>query len=110
LRYANQREATVCSGHFEIVSLTATLSRDGVHAHICLADGEGRTFGGHVMRGCLVYTTAELVIGEATDVVFTRPIDPRTTYDELAVAPLVTADKTADAASPAPASGSVSLS
>ncbi len=43
----------------EIVSLLGTVSlREGepsVHAHACLADSEGRCFGGHVEHGCAVF-------------------------------------------------------
>jgi hypothetical protein len=57
--------------------------RHAVHLHIMLADGAGRTVGGRVMAGNLVYTTAGIVVGELDDLVFTRPVDPETTYDEL---------------------------
>jgi len=49
----------------EIVSLLGTVSvRDGrpaIHAHACLADAEGRCFGGHVEHGCAVFA-CELVL------------------------------------------------
>lgn len=84
LRLANQPLTTEFKGHFEIVSLVGTISRGGLaHVHISLSDGAGVTVGGHVMPGCIVYTTAEIVLGEATAMVFERPIDPATTYDEL---------------------------
>jgi uncharacterized protein len=35
----------------------------------------------------LIYTTAEIVIGEATDLVFKRETDSITTYKELAIYP-----------------------
>ena len=83
LRLANQKEATRYEGHFEIVSLVGTLCPDGLHLHISISDGMGKTIGGHVLEGCIVYTTAEIVLGEATALTFSRPIDPKTTYDEL---------------------------
>jgi uncharacterized protein len=49
----------------EIVSLLGTVScREGtvaVHAHACLADAEGRCFGGHMEHGCIVFA-CELVL------------------------------------------------
>jgi uncharacterized protein len=86
LCFANQPGPSVREGHFEIVSLVGTISAAGEpHVHVSLSDGEGRVFGGHMLRGCLVYTTAEVVLGEAEALEFTRPVDPATTWDELAV-------------------------
>lgn len=54
LRYANQEQAIELDGHFEIVSLTGTLSKHGSHYHIAIADGCGRTIGAHLLEGCRV--------------------------------------------------------
>lgn len=51
LRYANQEEACVLQGHFEIVSLTGILSEHGSHYHIAIADEQGRTIGAHLLPG-----------------------------------------------------------
>jgi uncharacterized protein len=83
LRMANRNEATVLEGPFEIVSLTGTLSHDGIHVHIAIADGDGRTVGGHLMDGCVVFTTVELVIGDAVGLLFRRVLDEKTTFKEL---------------------------
>ena len=85
LRYANQSEAAVVTGHFEICSLVGTMGRDALpHLHISLSDGKGAMVGGHVLEGCTIYTTAEVVLGECGEgLTFTRPIDPETTWDEL---------------------------
>jgi predicted DNA-binding protein with PD1-like motif len=85
IRYANQPGAGVREGHFEIVSLTGTLAADGMHVHASFADSTGATFGGHLMDGSIVYTTAEIVIGEISDAAFTREIDPTFGWYELAV-------------------------
>ena len=85
LRYANRSELSVQTGHFEIVSLVGTLGRDGGHLHLCAADGDGVAFGGHLLDGCLVYTTAEVVVAELTDVEFRREPDPATGFRELVV-------------------------
>jgi predicted DNA-binding protein with PD1-like motif len=85
LRMANQPRSSSFTGHFEIVSLVGTLSQQGNHLHISLADSNGKTFGGHLMSDCLIYTTAEIVVGELQGIQFTRPIDSQTTYDELVV-------------------------
>ena len=86
LRFANKPHATELSGHFEIVSLVGTFAGDaGAHLHASISDGDGRVIGGHILPGCLVYTTAEVVLGEALDLVFSRPTDPATTWAELLV-------------------------
>jgi predicted DNA-binding protein with PD1-like motif len=85
LRLANKDETTHFDDKFEILSLVGTLSPDGPHLHIALADGAGKTIGGHLQAGNLIYTTAEIVIGELDDLAFSRPVDPETTYDELTV-------------------------
>ena len=85
LRLANKDKTAHYEDKFEILSLVGTLSPDGPHLHIALADGTGRTLGGHLMDGSLIYTTAEIVIGELDEVRFSRPIDPETTYDELKI-------------------------
>ena len=77
-----------CSeGKFEIDSLVGTISKDGPHIHLSLSDSNGKMVGGHLMEGCLIYTTAEIAIGELEDVTFSRPVDPETTYDELVITP-----------------------
>lgn len=85
LRFANRPEATRGTGHFEIVSLCGTVSKHGSHLHLAVSDADGRTIGGHLMPGCLVYTTAEIVIGESPAHVFTRAKDGTTPWAELQV-------------------------
>lgn len=71
----------------EIVSLTGTLGLGGLHAHVSLARGDGSCLGGHLVHGCRVRTTAELVLGDLPDVEFRRAPDPATGYDELTIQP-----------------------
>ncbi|AMR29809.1 hypothetical protein A0257_16300 [Hymenobacter psoromatis] len=86
LRLANQEEATLYRGHFEIVSLVGTLAASGGgHLHLSVADSTGRTLGGHLLDGCRVYTTAEIVLAALPGLVFTRETDPTFGYQELVV-------------------------
>lgn len=85
IRLANQNTRTVFLGNFEITSLAGTLSPGGVHLHIAIADSRGEMFGGHLEAGCLVYTTAEIVIGEATYLQFSREVDVQTGAKELVI-------------------------
>ncbi len=86
LRFANQKTSERLDGHFEIVSLTGVLSRHGSHYHIAIADERGTSYGAHLMDGCKVYTTAEIVIGIIPNCSFLRTFDPQTGYPELEVA------------------------
>ena len=83
IRFAGQDRATVQEGTWEICSLAGTLSTDGVHIHIVVSDENGHCLGGHLMAGCMVRTTAELVLGVDDTVVFSRVFDPQTGYPEL---------------------------
>jgi predicted DNA-binding protein with PD1-like motif len=74
-------------GPMEIVSLTGTLGADGLHVHISLVRSDGGCVGGHLVQGCIVHTTAELVIGELPEVEFRRAPDAATGYHELNVLP-----------------------
>ena len=85
LRFANQKTSKKLGGHFEIVSLTGVLSRHGSHYHIAIADEKGRTYGAHLMDGCKIYTTAEIVIGIIQNHAFLRTFDPQTGYPELEI-------------------------
>ncbi|WP_246285167.1 PPC domain-containing DNA-binding protein [Hymenobacter lapidiphilus] len=94
LRLANQEGPTVYQGHFEIVSLVGTLSVNGSHLHLSVADSTGRTLGGHLLGGNIIYTTAELVIGELPALDFRRETDPTFGYQELVVRPATAAAAT----------------
>ncbi len=85
IRYANQANGSVQSGHFEIVSLVGTVSINGSHLHISISDSTGKTIGGHLLTDNLVYTTAEIVIGESKNLSFTREKDGTTPWEELQV-------------------------
>ncbi len=85
LRLANQEGATTRHGHFEIVALSGTVSVNGSHLHLAVSDSTGHTFGGHLLDGCRVYTTAEIVLTELPELDFTRPPDAVTTYQELRI-------------------------
>ena len=86
IRFAGAQNPSALPGCFEIVSLTGTVCRDGVHLHAALAGAQGQVVGGHVAAGCHVYTTAEIVIGELFGVVFARRFDGQTGYRELEIA------------------------
>lgn len=89
IRFANQQKGGTDTGHFEIVSLTGTISTNGSHLHISISDSTGKTIGGHLMEGCKIYTTAEIVILSSNEFIFNREKDGTTPWEELQVTPVV---------------------
>ena len=85
LRFANQSAGTQRKDHFEILSLVGTFSNTSAHLHLSIADSTGATMGGHLLDDNLIYTTAEIVIGELTDIQFEREKDSTYGYHELSV-------------------------
>jgi len=85
LRLAGATQAKAIHGELEIISLSGTLSPDGAHLHIAVADSSGTVIGGHLCAGSLVRTTAELVVGLLPDWQFSRELDPATGYAELQI-------------------------
>jgi len=75
--------------HFEILSLVGTLSPEGFHLHISLGDKNGNVIGGHLVSDAIVFTTAEIVVGEAVAHEFKRPFDSKTGFGELAISKVV---------------------
>ena len=69
----------------EIVSLMGTVSENGCHLHASFAREDLSVFGGHLRPGCLVNTTAEIVLAVLDDFRFTRKPDGQTGYDELVI-------------------------
>ncbi len=85
VRFAGAAEATVIQGDLEILSLAGTLSPDGAHLHIAIADSSGAVIGGHLCARTLMRTTAELVVGLLPEWRFSRELDPATGYAELQI-------------------------
>ena len=81
LRMSND-DKKVFKGLFDIVSAEGTVSYDGIHVHIAISDAEGVVYGGHLLEGCKVYTTAEISIIESQKIL-KRIFDPKTGYKEL---------------------------
>ncbi|MBF0420553.1 MAG: DNA-binding protein [Magnetococcales bacterium] len=67
--------------HMEIVQLTGNISIKGdkpfVHAHVTLSDATGRTYGGHVFPGTIVFA-CECVIQAFRGPVLQRALDTTT--------------------------------
>ncbi|MGH9748006.1 MAG: PPC domain-containing DNA-binding protein [Candidatus Acidiferrales bacterium] len=88
IRYANQPEAHIHTGHFEIVSITGTVEEGGEHIHLSISTGQGTMIGGHLMTGCKIYTTSEVTLAELVGVRFARETDKEGSgWDELKIYP-----------------------
>ena len=85
IRLADGKSILEKDGNFEIVSITGTLSPDGVHIHISVSDDNGNTIGGHLKDGCIVNTTAEVCLLIFDIIKFNRVFDETTGYEELVV-------------------------
>lgn len=85
LRYAGVPQPTELRGDLEILTLAGSISADGAHLHMSVSDAQGRVLGGHVGAGCIVRTTAELLLALMPGHRFTRELDPRTGYPELTI-------------------------
>ena len=67
----------------EIVSATGTVSRKRCHIHVALSKEDLSTVGGHLMEGCIINTTCELVLGVADGWRCGVEQDDQTGYDEI---------------------------
>lgn len=50
-----------------------------------ISDSTGKTTGGHLLADNIIYTTAEIVIGKGTQLIFSREKDGSTLWEELQV-------------------------
>lgn len=70
---------------FEIVSVMGSLTLEHQHVHISVSDKQGHVWGGHLLEGTLIDTTAELIIHSYPDLTFSRKMDESTGYTELVI-------------------------
>jgi len=85
LRMADETVIKNFEKRFEINSLSGTLCQDDVHLHISLSDEKGNGIGGHLKEGCIIYVTAEIIIGEIENMTFSREYDKETGFNELKI-------------------------
>ena len=87
LRYGGANQSTALQGDLEILTRGGSLSPDGVHLHIALSDERGHVVGGHVAAGCIIRTTAEILIALLPEYRFTREPDLNSGFSELVIQP-----------------------
>lgn len=87
VRLAGAPQAGSLQGEFEILTLAGSVATHGSHLHAALSGADGQVFGGHVAYGCLVRTTAEVLLALLPEWSFSRQYEPATGYEELVVSP-----------------------
>ncbi len=89
LRFAGADQPERLTGDMEILSLSGTVACDGTksssHLHMALSTSTGQVLGGHVASGCVVRTTAEVLLALLPEWELAREPDAATGYDELVV-------------------------
>lgn len=85
IRLAEGKEYFEKEINVELVSLSGTISSDGLHLHILTIDKEFNCYGGHLLEGCVVDTTMEIVVMSFDSIKFKRLYDKNTGYNELVI-------------------------
>jgi predicted DNA-binding protein with PD1-like motif len=85
LRYAGLPQPAALRGDLEILTLAGSIAPDGAHLHMSVSDAQGRVYGGHVGAGCIVRTTAELLLALLPEHQFAREHDAATGFLELTI-------------------------
>ena len=85
VRLAGAPRPVVVEGDVELLTLSGSIGAGGSHLHLSVADARGRVVGGHAAYGCVVRTTAEVLLALAPGWAFAREADPATGWSELVV-------------------------
>lgn len=83
IRLAKAENYLDIDNDFEIISLNGTISKGEAHLHVSVSDDKGECLGGHLKNGCLINTTAEIVLGELEEYESIRKEDINTGYKEI---------------------------
>lgn len=67
----------------EIVSLNGTVSSERTHLHIAFSKEDLSVIGGHLVEGCIINTTCELIIQEIIGWKYETVNDSETGYKEI---------------------------
>ncbi len=87
LRLAGAEHTLRLDEELELLTLAGSLGQGPAgghsHLHASVSLPDGRVLGGHVGYGCVVRTTAEVLLALLPDWQFTREADPATGWAEL---------------------------
>ncbi|QTO46764.1 PPC domain-containing DNA-binding protein [Burkholderia latens] len=87
LRFAGIDAPSELRASLEILTLAGSVAPDGAHLHMSVSDAQGRVWGGHVASGCVVRTTAEILLVLLPAHRFSREPDAGTGFNELVIRP-----------------------
>jgi len=87
IRLAGADDDTLIDRDTELLTLAGSIGRNGSHLHLSVADDQGSVVGGHASHGCIVRTTAEVLLVLLPDWQFSREFDPGTGWAELKIEP-----------------------
>jgi predicted DNA-binding protein with PD1-like motif len=88
VRFAGREHPRHTVADLEILTLSGTMGAHGSHLHASVAGPDGEVFGGHLAYGCIVRTTAEVLVALLDEWSFSREPDSATGHDELMIRPL----------------------
>ena len=87
LRLAGADETLMLDEDAELLTLSGTVGAGGSHLHASVSLRDGRVLAGHLAFGCVVRTTAEVLLALLPGFRFDRAPDGATGYAELVVTP-----------------------
>lgn len=92
IRLANSTNFMKNKECYEITSLVGCIScNDRLHLHITICDKGGIAYGGHLIEeGNIIYTTAEIVIGDMPNIMFSQAHCSLSGWNELKIAAYTT--------------------
>lgn len=86
---------TPLNGPLELLQMSGNITQtEGgepyLHAHVTISLGrpEATCFGGHLVEGCTIFSTCEMVLAELEDIAFMRLMDQHTRVGEVYGIPL----------------------
>lgn len=85
IRSAGAKRIVTIEDDLEIIALNGTVSDKRIHLHMSVADDELKLFGGHLVDGCIINTTCEVILLEFDDYKFDCVYDEETNYNELLI-------------------------
>jgi predicted DNA-binding protein with PD1-like motif len=86
VRFAAAGAPTLLVEPLEVLTLSGTVTAEGAHLHVAVSTASGRVLGGHLAYGCLVRTTAEILVASLPEWKLSRQHDSTTGYQELTIA------------------------
>lgn len=85
IRLAGAEDTLQLDADLELLSLAGSIAANGSHLHLSVSDVQGRVIGGHAGYGCIVRTTAEVLLALLPVWHFSREADAATGYAELQI-------------------------